>query len=159
MNRNLFPESSFSQFVKYGIAGTIATLVQVLFFYALAWKVFPALHTDDPVVRLLRLQVSHISNAVRAVNSMLCNAVAFLCSNTTAYLINISWVFKSGRHRRFVEVGLFYLVGGSSVAVGTFVMGVMINYFGIHTTIAFFVNVGICLLINYGFRKFLVFKG
>ncbi len=147
------------QFLKYGISGAMATLVQILVFYTLAWKVFPALHPDDPVVKLLGLSVAHLSNSQRAIHSMLCNAVAFVFANTTAYLINAAWVFEPGRHRRWVEVGLFYLVSGASTAIATAIMGTMIRYLGMHTTNAFLVNIGVALVLNYGFRKFLIFKG
>ncbi|MDD3604749.1 MAG: hypothetical protein PHD86_06150, partial [Kiritimatiellae bacterium] len=51
------------QFVKYGIAGGIATLVDMAIFYFLSWQVLQALNSDDIVVRLLHLDVPAIDNA------------------------------------------------------------------------------------------------
>lgn len=153
------PISRLLQFLRYGIAGAIATVVHVCLFYLLAWKVFPALHSGDPVVTLLGLTVSPVSVTTRSLNSMVCNGMAFIFSNMVAYLINIAWVFETGRHHRLVEIFLFYLVSGLSVFIGTIVMGAMIRYMGVHTSTAFLVNIIISLMLNFGFRKFYIFKG
>ena len=146
------------QFVKYGIAGVIATLVQIFLFYLLAWKVFPSLHRDDPVVMMLGLSVTHVSLSARSVNSMLCNGTAFIFSNMVAYLLNVAFVFESGRHHKLLEIGLFYLVSGSGVLIATIIMGSMIRYMAVQTTVAFLINILICLMLNYGMRKFFIFK-
>ena len=76
-----------------------------------------------------------------------------------AYLINVFWVFKPGRHHRIIEIGLFYLVSGVSVAIGTGMMGFLIRFFTMQTTYAFTVNIVSAVMINYGMRKFYIFKG
>jgi putative flippase GtrA len=48
------------QFIKYGLAGGLATVVDVLVFYFLSWKVFPALTADDAVVKLLGMSIAEI---------------------------------------------------------------------------------------------------
>ena len=90
---------------------------------------------------------------------MLDNLVAFLFSNLTAYLLNIFWVFRAGRHHWFIEIGLFYLVSGTSVVVGGALMGYLIHHFGLVTTQAFGANVLASALINFGLRKYVIFKG
>ena len=90
---------------------------------------------------------------------MLDNLVAFLFSNLTAYLLNIFWVFKAGRHHWLLEIGLFYLVSGISVVLGSTLMGYLIHHFGLVTTQAFGANVLTSLLINYMLRKYVIFKG
>lgn len=147
------------QFIKYGIAGVIATMVQIIVFYLLAWKVFPSLHRTDPVVMMLGLSVTHVSLSVRSINSMLSNGTAFIFSNMVAYLLNVAFVFESGRHHKILEIGLFYLVSGTSVLIGTIAMGLMIRYMAVQTTVAFLFNILICLSLNYGMRKFFIFKG
>ena len=98
------------QFIKYAIAGGIATGVHIVFFYASALILFPALSQHDPVIKLLGLHATETTDAIRARNSMFGNGLAFLFSNLTAYLINIFWVFEAGRHNRVVEILLFYAV-------------------------------------------------
>jgi putative flippase GtrA len=147
------------QFIKYALAGGIATVVHVSLFYLCALKLFPALGQDDAVARLLHVNVVMVSDAIRARNSMLDNGVAFLFSNMTAYLINICWVFESGRHHRALEILYFYAVSGISLVLGSALMGFLIHHFGLMTTIAFASNAVVSLVINFVVRKFLIFKG
>ena len=147
------------QFIKYAIAGGIATVVNIALFYACALKLMPAITPDDLVAKLLHVQVVPVLVAVRARNSIIDNGVAFLFSNLTAYLINIFWVFESGRHNRVYEIFFFYLVSGISFALGSALMGFLINHFGVITTLAFGANAVVSLLINYALRKYFIFKG
>jgi putative flippase GtrA len=147
------------QFLKYAIAGGIATGVHILLFYGCAWKLLPALTATDPVVKALHLQVVAVSDAIRARNSMIDNVVAFIFSNMTAYLINILWVFESGRHHRVLEIAFFYLVSGISMVIGSALMGFLIQQFGLLTTLAFSANVLVSLMINFVLRKYFIFKG
>ncbi len=151
--------SPLVQFIKYAIAGGIATLVNIALFYACALKLMPALTAADPVAKLLHVHVGLVSDAVRARNSIIDNGVAFLFSNLTAYLINIFWVFESGRHNRVHEILFFYLVSGISFALGSAIMGFLIHHFRIMTTTAFGANIIVSLLINYVLRKYFIFKG
>lgn len=147
------------QFVKYAIGGAVATLTHIAVFHLLAWKIWPALQTEDWFVRWLHISVSYRDNATRSRNSMIDNGIAFVISNFVAYIINILWVFKPGRYPWFVELGLFYLVSGGSMLVGTALMGFLIRRYGIRTTFAFTTNLVAALLINYAVRKFIIFHG
>jgi putative flippase GtrA len=147
------------QFIKYGIAGVISTVVHVFCFYIMALKFLPALSGNDVIASVLHLAVPEVSNALRARNSMIDNTVAFLFSNFTAYVINVAWVFEPGRHHRVLEFFYFFLVSGFSVLIGSALMGVLIRNFGITTTHAFAVNVLVSLMINFVLRKHVVFKG
>jgi len=146
------------QFIKYAIAGAVATVVHVSLFYFLASKIFPALNPTDVLVGLLHLPAAAVANVVRARNSMIDNGIAFIFSNLTAYLINIKWVFESGRHHPLIEIGSFYLVSGISVVIGSSLMGFLIAHFGIMTTVAFGANGLTSLLINFVLRKYFIFK-
>jgi putative flippase GtrA len=147
------------QFIKYGICGTIATGVHIGLFYVCAYKLMPALSAQDPVAQALHLNVAPVSDTVRARNSMIDNGVVFIISNLTAYLLNIVWVFKPGRHHWLVEIGLFYLVSGISVVIGSSLMGWLIQHFGMLTTLAFGANVIVSFMINFVLRKYVIFKG
>jgi putative flippase GtrA len=147
------------QFVKYGICGGVATLTHITMFHLCAWRLFPALQRNDLAVRFLRLSCPDQDDAVRSRNSMIDNAIAFVVSNFVAYVLNVLWVFESGRHSRLIELGLFYLVSGVSIAIGTALMGYLIGRYGVRTTYAFATNLVTALLINYAMRKFVIFKG
>jgi len=147
------------QFVKYAMGGCIATLIHIIVFHLVAWKVFFALQADDWFVRVFNISIQELDNATRSRNSVKGNGVAFLISNLVAYLINIYWVFVPGRHNWFVELGLFYLVSAVAIVIGTVIMGVLIRRFGMLTTYAFCSNIFTALMINYGMRKFFIFSG
>ena len=147
------------QFIKYGIAGGVATAVHISLFYFCAIKLFPALNPGDALAGLLHLRVVEVSDVIRARNSIVDNVIAFIFSNLTAYLINIVWVFESGRHHRLLEIGFFYLVSGVSTLIGSGLMGLLIGRFGVTTTVAFGANVITSLMINFILRKRFVFKG
>ena len=150
---------NFIQFVKYAIGGGIATITHILVFHLVAWKLFYALQANDWFVKILKLSIHQISHSARARNSMKANGVAFILSNFVAYLINIYWVFVPGRHHWIVQIGLFYVVSGVAIAVGTAVMGFLIRRFGMLTTHAFGANIFAGLMINYAMRKFFIFNG
>ena len=147
------------QFIKYGISGCIATSTHILVFHLVAWKLFFALQANDWFVRLLNLPIQELDDTTRSRNSMKANAVAFLISNLVAYLINIYWVFVPGRYYWIIEIGLFYLVSGVAIVIGTALMGFLIRRFGMLTTYAFGANVFAALMINYAMRKFFIFNG
>ena len=147
------------QFIKYGIGGAIATGVHIVFFSLMAWLVLPCLTSRELVVKLFGLPVTEISDSLRATRAAVGNLVAFLFSNLTAYLINILWVFKRGRHHWVIEILFFYAVSGVSMIIGTSVQTLLIRLYGMTTEIAFGANLVSALLINYGMRKFVIFKG
>jgi putative flippase GtrA len=150
---------NFIQFIKYAISGGIATITHILVFHLAAWKLFYALQANDWFVKILKLPIRQISDSARARNSMKANAVAFILSNFVAYVINIYWVFVPGRHHWIVQIGLFYVVSGVAIGVGTAVMVFLIRRFGMLTTHAFGANIFAGLMINYGMRKFFIFNG
>ena len=147
------------QFIKYGISGCIATATHILVFHLVAWKLFFALQANDWFVRLLNLPIQELDDTTRSRNSMKANGVAFVISNLVAYLLNIYWVFVPGRYHWIIEIGLFYLVSGVAIVIGTAVMGFLIRRFGMLTTYAFGANVFAALMINYAMRKFFIFNG
>jgi putative flippase GtrA len=147
------------QFIKYGISGCIATSTHILVFHLVAWKMFFALQADDWFVKLLNLPMQKLDDTTRSQNSMKGNGIAFVISNLVAYLINIYWVFVPGRYHWIMEIGLFYLVSGVAIVIGTGLMGFLIRRFGMLTTYAFGANVFAALMINYAMRKFFIFNG
>ena len=149
----------FVQFVKYSLSGGVATIVHIIIFYLAAWKIFPSLQENDYAVAMLGLSVAEVDVATRSLNAMLSNGVAWIFGNLVSYLLNIFWVFESGRHNRIIEIGLFYLVSGVSVGIGTGLMGFLIRYYNMQTTYAATAYLVSAALINFAMRKFVIFKG
>ncbi len=147
------------QFIKYALAGGLATATHIVIFHLAAWLLFPALQKKDHLVRLFNLKLREIDERYRARNSMICNILAFMIANLVAYVTNVLWVFEAGRHSFIVEISLFYAVSGLSVLIGTVLMGMLIKRFGMLTTYAFCANIVSAVLINYAVRKFFIFQG
>ncbi len=151
--------SPLVQFVKYGLAGGVATGVHIIVFTLLAGYVWHALTPDDPAVRFLGLPSAEIDDAMRARRIAINNFGAFLFSNLAAYILNVKWVFEGGRHHRAMEVAMFYAVSGVSVVVGTALAYGLAKWAGVATTYAFGANIVAAVMINYVMRKFVIFKG
>lgn len=147
------------QFIKYGMAGGLATAVDILVFYLLAWKVLPALTANDQLVELLGVSITPVTESVRQWHYVVNRTLTFMVSNLTAYVANVLWVFTPGRHSRVKEILLFYLVSGISFFIATALSAGLIVWFGCTTTTAFLVNMVCSLLINFVCRKYFVFKG
>ena len=153
------------QFIKYGISGGVATAVDVLLFYFLAWKVLPALQESDPLVQLARstlgveFALTAVNETLRASRFILISGITFIFSNLTAYVLNIYWVFEPGRHNRHVEIILFYAVSITAIVIGTALGWGMINFLGMSTTASYLGKLFSAVMINYACRKFLIFKG
>lgn len=149
----------FVQFVKYGLAGGVATATHILMFFLAGFLLFPCVTADDPLVKLFGLVAPAVEEALRARYAVYSNIIAFFVSNTVCYIINRLFVFRPGRHHVVIEFLLFLAVSAVSTLVGTTLMGLLIQHLGIQTTYAFGANILSSLAINYVMRKFFVFKG
>lgn len=147
------------QFLKYSMCGGIAFATDMIVFFLVAWLIFPALTGDDWLVRLFNIQVHSIPENARTINFCIGNVLAFMVSNLTAYVLNILFVFKAGRHSRWKEMGLFYLVSAVSVGIGVAIGAVLIQEFGLSTSSSYIAKAVSTTLINYAARKFIIFHG
>jgi putative flippase GtrA len=134
------------QFIKYGLVGAVATLVDMIGF-----RFFALFFSPD--------RKSGLSDAVRSRNFVIDNALAFLISNFVCYLMNVAWVFEAGRYNRWVEIGLFYAVSGTSVLVGTVLGKALIRRFHWDGNYAYLAKLFAALMLNFVLRKFVIFKG
>ncbi len=146
------------QFIKYAMAGSFATAVDILTVFVLAWKVFPALMAGEFLVRLFHIDAAAMSDSVRARNYVLCKIFAFFVSNTIAYLVDRAWVFHPGRHSRRREFAFFFMVSFLSMVLGTALAWVLIHSFGMSTAAAYAANAVASLSVNFAGRKFFVFQ-
>lgn len=146
-----------AQFIRYAACGALATGVDLVVFFAVAWRAIPALLPDDPIGKVLSVSIIPVEEALRVRHYVICRAIAFLFSNLTAYGTNVLWVFEGGRHDRRKEIGLFFAVSLVSVFLGTWFGTALIQFKGCSTTVSYAANVVTSVLINYMGRKFLVF--
>jgi len=146
------------QFIKYAFCGGVAVFADIVAFFLLAWLVFPALTSDETIVKLFHLDIVEVPKHIREINFVIANGLAFLISNTVAYLLNILFVFRSGKHSRLKEMGLFYLVSGISVGLGTGIGYLLIHSFGFTSSISYVAKAISTMLINFVARKFIIFK-
>lgn len=147
------------QFLKYSMCGGIALATDMVVFFLVAWLFFPALTENDLFVRVFNIQVESIPENVRTINFCIGNVIAFMVSNLTAYVLNVLFVFKAGKHSRWKELGLFYLVSGVSVGIGVAIGAVLIQVFGLSTSSSYIAKAVSTTLINYAARKFIIFHG
>ena len=147
------------QFLKYSLCGWVAMATDMIVFFLVAWLIFPALKESDELVRLFNLQIEAIPKHTRILNFCLGNGIAFLASNFVAYVLNVRFVFKAGRHSQRKEVALFYLVSAISVGIGTGVGALLISAFGLSTTFSYVAKAISTTLINFVARKFIIFHG
>jgi putative flippase GtrA len=147
------------QFIKYALAGGLATIIHIIIFHLIAWKIFPSLQAKDHAVRVFKLTIRNINDTTRARNSMIGNFIAFLIANMVAYITNILFVFQGGKYHWLAEILFFYAVSGMSAFLGTMLMGILIRRFGLLTTYAFVANIFTAVMINYAMRKFFIFQG
>ena len=136
----------FIQFCKYVFAGGLATLAYLLVFSLSNELVFPA--------------GKELEAKVRWINYTLSCSLAFFFSNFVAYVVNIKWVFKPGRHSRRKEVFLFLMASFVAFLIGT-PLGAWIvaNYDAINEYLALGVTIVASVMVNYTARKFFIFKG
>ena len=154
----------FWQFVKYGVIGVMATVVQTGVFYALAATCLPCLTADDVAVRFLGLPSATFTGAEawyvsRGMLAAYATAVGFFISNVFCWLMNRWFVFRPGRFRWYVEFGMFFGASTLATVIALSVMKLLIDQFGMMTTLAVFVEIVVSFLVNFFVRKFCIFKG
>lgn len=151
----------YTQLIKYVFCGGISVAVDQLVFYALAWLVLPCLRLSDPFAVLVKsfgFSVREASEEQLRVNYWIIKAVCFLFSNVVVYLLNVLFVFQSGRHKRHVEVAMFFsfsLLQFFYIWLGS----VLIMRFGWEVTYANLTMLVLGIITNYFARKKIVFKG
>ena len=153
----------FWQFVKYGLVGVLATCVQTGVFYALAATCLKCLGPDDWAVVHLGLPSASFTgaeawHASRGTVAAEAPAVGFVVANVFCWLMNRAFVFRPGRFRWYAEFGMFFGAATLATAIALGVMKVLIDCFGVMTTVAVAVEVVVSFLVNFFVRKFFIFK-
>ena len=154
----------FWQFVKYGVIGVMATLVQTGVFYVMAATCLRCLTADDWAVRFLGLPSAAFTGdeawyATRGTLAAVATAVGFVVANVFCWLMNRRFVFRPGRFRWHIELAMFFGASTLATIVALSVMKLLIDRFGMMTTLAVFVEIAVSFLVNFFVRKFVIFKG
>ncbi len=134
-----------AQFIRYGLVGVSATLIDLLLFSVLSLWVLPSVSLE-------------LGDEVRADRAKINYTIAFFVANVYTYAVNARFVFVPGRHRKSVEFGLFLLVSALSFGLGYWVIDYMITSHGARTFVAKLVSIVASVSINYACRRFLIFK-
>ena len=145
--------------MKYGAIGVMATAVQYAVFYLLAATCCRCLGAGDWAVRYCGLPAAELADSARAARFALDTALGFTAANVFCWLMNRAFVFRSGRYRWWVEFGFFFGTAAVATAVATGLCFALINWCGLMTTIAVFIEVVVSFLFNFFVRKFLIFQG
>lgn len=153
------------QFIRYGLAGGVAMLANVVLFAVCIEWIFPIPDSVAPETTSLTPQWNEIGNWLRELsrdprvaNFVKANSVAFLAANGVAYVLNFKWVFESGRHSRGMEITLFLTVSFISFLMGTALASVLVGSYGVNKYSAKAGDIVSAILMNYVCRKFFIFK-
>jgi putative flippase GtrA len=139
------------QFAVYGLCGGLATVFFLGIVIVLSKTVIPAYEG-------MMVDGQPITDALRAKNLLINNTIAFLVANVVAYVTNILFVFKGGRHHPVLEFLYFTLISGIAFVISQAAGPWLVNRFGVPTNLAILSNVLTSMLLNFMCRKFFVFK-
>ena len=131
------------QFLKYSLAGAIASGTYLACFALLNETVLPA-------------GIEQMGSS-RGWNFFFSSTVAFSAATIVAYIINQAWVFQPGRHSRAKEFTLFYLIASVAFLAGTPLGSVVVAYFSVNEYAVFILVVGLSAMVNFVGRKYWVF--
>ena len=134
------------QWVRYGLAGASSATVDLGMFYLLSIFVYPCL-------------ADSLGDSVRAYRFVVDKTFAFAIANVFSYWLNARYVFTPGRHRRVAEIVLFFTISLISCLLGMQLGRTLIGNYGMTTSFAAIICIAFATVINFGFRKLLVFRG
>ena len=153
----------FWQFVKYGAIGVASTLVQLVVFYLLASTFLKCLGPDDWAVKILGFPSVEFTGAEPwyASRGMLASAgtaIGFTVANIFCYIMNRAFVFTPGKFRWQIEFAMFFAAAAFATFIALAAMKILIDFFGVMTSLAVVVEVAISFIVNFFVRKYLIFK-
>ena len=153
-------ESPYTQVVKYMATGVISLVVDQIALYLLAWLVLPCLRASDPVAKLIigvGLPFQEATEQEIRINYWIIKVVCFVLSISAGYILNVLFVFHAGRHKRPVEIAMFF---GFSLLQFVFIWfgSILISRFGWEVTYANYSMLFLGVATNYFARKRVVFK-
>ena len=153
----------FWQFVKYGAIGVASTIVQLVVFYILASTFLKCLGPDDWAVKFLGLPSAEFTGAEawyasRGMLASAATAIGFTVANVFCYIMNRTFVFTPGRFCWPIEFAMFFAAAALATLIALAVMKILIDFFGVMTSLAVVVEVAVSFIVNFFVRKYLIFK-
>lgn len=165
------------QFAIYGLCGGLATVVFVGTVVLFSKTLVPAYTgmriAENPVTAFGQsiywpsggsgglgrvLEATSADDQIRARNLLVNNCIGFLIANVVAYVSNVLFVFKTGRHHPILEFLYFTTVSGISFGLSQVAGPWLVSRFGVPTNLAILSNVVASMMLNFVGRKFFVFK-
>jgi putative flippase GtrA len=146
------------QFFKYAACGCFALTVDMLVSFLIAWLWLRALKGTELFVKLFHVQCTAVPEETRTFNFIIGSIIAFVISNLVAYILNVLFVFKAGKHSRLKEIGLFYAVSGVSIGIGV-ALGALVVWMNFSYDWSYVTKALSAAMINYVVRKKIIFKG
>lgn len=134
------------QWLRYGVAGASSAVVDLAAFYVLSTFVYCC-------------GLETLADDVRAHRFVVDKALAFVIANGFSYWLNARYVFTPGRHRRWIELALFFGISSFSCLLGMQLGKSLILLYGVPPQWAAVACIGFSTILNFAFRKLLVFKG
>ncbi len=128
----LAKEVDLTRLFKYFFVGATAALVDWLLYWALVK--YGTLHY------------------------LLAAMLSFIASTAVNYILSIKWVFRSGRHNRYVEIGLVFFVSLIGLLFNELFLYIFADYFRLHYMISKVAATGIVFFWNYLSRKKFIFN-
>ena len=130
----------------------------------LAATCMKCLGADDFAVRFLSLPAAEFSGneawyATRGSLASMATAIGFVIANIFCWLMNRKFVFKPGKFRWYAELGMFFSAASLATIIALSVMKLLIDGFGVMTSVAVIVEIAVSFLVNFFVRKFFIFKG
>ena len=150
----------FWQFVKYGTIGVMATLVQTGVFYLVSALCLNCLGPGDWAVENLGLPAAQgISDGVRSFRFAVDTAIGFVVANVFCWLMNRKFVFRPGRYPWHLELAMFFGASTFATIIALGLATALINWAGLMSSLALFIEIVCSFLVNFFVRKFFIFKG
>ena len=158
LKHQLFRKDSLKiQILKYLLCGGLAVFVDQIVYYSLGLHLIPIFTSNDPLVEFLGISITPVDYDYQSRNLWIVNIVCWILANTTVYLMNRTFVFTSGKHKRFKEIILFFTFSLSQF-VFIALMDILVK-FGWEVTYAKYSMLLLGGFINFVIRKFIIFRG
>jgi len=90
-------------------------------------------------------------------NYLLAGALSFIVATFAGYLSSLLLVFRGGRHKRWVEIGLIYLASALGLAVHLGVMLLLAGWLGLNVFFAKVAATAATFLWNFATRYYWIF--
>jgi putative flippase GtrA len=134
-----------SQVFKYLVAGVTTAVVDLLIYHLMTAWVNPC-------------EGAEVSNQMRSIHFALNKSASFAIANAMSYWLSVRWVFDGGKHKRLIEVGLFFVGSTVSYSIGMQTGRVVIETFGTPSHFAAVLCIGVATVLNFAARKLFVFR-